>query len=330
MSKRYAVCPQCGAMGVVGEQCDYCGTPIVIKENTATYEARIVSKRTIDPVAFAQKVSIFKNVGEYICNCAVVSMGELNGVINRNGDFIFPLEYGRIKLYDEGYAYLQKGSFHSLFDLTSWKRLFFIDAKNAPYELTRKIYKDYYCLTLYFETYYEGEFIKTARSYLLDQNDSLFFSARVINKVNTGFIDGGVKWTRSYYDIRLNKTFYCPSLDLDGFAHAGFTSKDGKLAMAYFTYFSGTEVSQFFALDIDGKTAEDIQKEIDRVIEEIKAAYHREKAIAKAIADREKAIADRKNAIGEVVNNVYGCFFLGIGVLVLLAFLYFTVTIFTM
>lgn len=290
MKEKFTVCPSCGAVGLVGETCEYCGTQIVAKEETATYEERIVSKRTINPMAFAQKVSVFKNVGEYICNCAVVSMGHLSGVINLNGDFIFPLEYGRIKLYNTGYVYLQKESDRFLFDLTSWKRVDFHlplyseesgDHKNIPDRLDKVDYGEYYSLTLYWEWY-----DRTAkRSYLLDNNNSLAFwtNGGVFERVETGFIvrhpnSRHPNCSGSYYDIRLKKLFHRPDIKTKMSSEIGFTSKEGKLAMLAYFDFIGS--SHFFPLDIDGKSAEDIQKEINGVAEKFKDTYRREKARA--------------------------------------------------
>lgn len=120
---KFAVCPSCGAIGAAGMPCEYCGTTILASEDTITYGERIVSERTINPVAFAQKVSVFKKVGEYIFNCAVVDMGGLYGMINLNGDLLFPLEYGYIKMYPCGIAYLRKGTDGFVFDMSIWKRL---------------------------------------------------------------------------------------------------------------------------------------------------------------------------------------------------------------
>lgn len=319
MKEKFTVCPSCGAVGLVGETCEYCGTQIVAKEETATYEERIVSKRTINPMTFAQKVSVFKNVGEYICNCAVVSMGHLSGVINLNGDFIFPLEYGRIKLYDTGYAYLQKGSDRFLFDLTSWKRVDFHlplyseesgDHKNIPDRLDKVDYGEYYSLTLYWEWY--DRTVK--RSYLLDKNNSLAYYTEggVFERVETGFITRhrNRHSCSSYYDIRLKKLFHSPDIKTELSSEVGFTSKEGKLAMLAYFDFIGS--SHFFPLDIDGKSAEDIQKEINGVAEKFKDIYRREKARAEEPARAARA-AHRQKTTLIVVCIVL--FFLGVGLL---------------
>lgn len=157
MSNRYAVCHQCGAMGVVGGQCDYCGATIVAKEGDATYEARIVSKRTVSPAEFAKKVSIFKHVGKFFDGCAVVSIGNLYGLINLNGDLILPLEYHCIKLYgleslDATIAFLYHHDSYDggeFFDLMKWKRIGGIFWSDPPYRIWDTLIhfnkKVYYC-----------------------------------------------------------------------------------------------------------------------------------------------------------------------------------------
>lgn len=112
-----AVCPTCGALGEVGKQCDYCGTPIVANEDTTTYDERIVSTRTTPPMEFAKKISIYQYVSEFFDNVAVVSMGALHGVINLNGDIILPLEYSEILLYPSHLCWAKKNEKRFLLDL---------------------------------------------------------------------------------------------------------------------------------------------------------------------------------------------------------------------
>lgn len=288
---RFAVCPSCGAVSVAGEPCEYCGTPIVVKEDTLTYEERIIPKRTISPVAFAQKVSVFKNVGEYICNCAVVDMGGVSGMINLNGDFIFPLEYGVIKIYPCWIAYFQTGSDRFLFDLLYWRRLNYkiplvSNSKwdNVPVMVHRDFFFEdgnddeysYHLLFVNQEYVSEGELHERRCFAVYDKDDR-----EIINKYNyNSTVEGGIIFAvnEKYFDIQTRKVFECPHyLTKSVYPNASFSSEGGKLAIS-FTY--GYHDDETIGLDIEGKSAEGIQKEIDRVIEENMAIFRRKNAVA--------------------------------------------------
>lgn len=267
MSNKFAVCPTCGAVSVAGEPCEYCGTPIVVKEDTATYEERIVPKRTIHPVAFAQKVSVFKEVGEYICNCAVVSMGGLKGLINLNGDFIFPLEYGEIKIYPCGIVYFQKGSDRYLFELVFWERIDF-DLKvvsetsewvNVPEKVERKLFEDKtnddYCYFFVVAEYNNKESVVTA---LYDKDYRLIATGTKLEKVRGGLILKDNLYfdfsTRRPYKIK--RTFdFNSSTSL----FLSFVGRDGVLHIKV-KRIPGDDT--YYALNIEGMTAEEIQDEI--------------------------------------------------------------------
>lgn len=262
MSKRFAVCPTCGAVSMVGGPCEYCGTPIVEKEGTETYGERIVSERTISPMAFAQKISVFKEVGEYICNCAVVNMGKLSGIINLNGDLIFPLEYGQIKIYpSNGIAYLQKGSDSFLFDLVHWKRMFSLPW--PPEKVERRLcfedkdHDDYY--------YYYMAVVRSSSVYALYDKDD--------NEIATGEyfknVKGGIIITRrKYFDFRTRKVYELPPSN----SSCRFTVEDGVLYISYNSLFFKVSEGDLSSkkdcipLNLEGKTAEEIQKEIAETI----------------------------------------------------------------
>lgn len=282
MSNKFAVCPTCGAVSVAGEPCEYCGTPIVVKEDTATYEERIVPKRTIHPAAFAQKVSVFKNVGEYICNCSVVSMGGLKGLINLNGDFIFPLEYGEIEIYPSFIVYFQKGANRFLFDLLYWRRLNFkiplvsrSEWDNVPVSVHRNFFFEdgnddeysYQLLAIVQECRTDMGLYKKSSFGVYDKDDR-----EVIHDSDYNFmVEGGVVFSDSqkYFDINTRKVFQCPRrLTQNVFPNARFREKDGKLAI--FSQYGG-DYTAIIGLDIEGKSAEGIQKEIDRVIEDTRS-----------------------------------------------------------
>lgn len=93
MSKQFTTCPQCGAMGEIGANCEFCGALIEAKDNSTVCNELIPQRRTISSVEFAKKVSIFHNVGNFTEGIAVARIGQLNGVINLNGDLVLPLEY---------------------------------------------------------------------------------------------------------------------------------------------------------------------------------------------------------------------------------------------
>ena len=280
MSNKFAVCPTCGAVSVAGEPCEYCGTPIVVKEDTATYEERIVPKRTISPMAYAQKVSVFKNVGEYICNCSVVSMGGLKGLINLNGDFIFPLEYGEIKIYPCWIAYFQTGSDHFLFDLLHWRRLNYkipFDSKKSKWDnVPVMVHKDFF-----FEDGNEDEY--SYQLLVVEQDGGVYEYFAVYDKDDrevihgSGYdrydstVEGGIVFSgrHKYFDIHTQKVFQCPGyLTKNRYPRASFSTKGDKLAI-FANYGDKLTNWETIGLDIKGKSAEGIQKEIDRVIEEI-------------------------------------------------------------
>ncbi|MCQ2185461.1 MAG: hypothetical protein MJY92_01885 [Bacteroidales bacterium] len=107
MSKQFTTCPQCGAMGEIGANCEFCGAHIEAKDNSTVCNELIPQHRTISSAEFAKKVSIFHNVGNFIEGLAVARIGQLNGVINLNGDLVLPLEYNEIKIdTDWGKRYL--------------------------------------------------------------------------------------------------------------------------------------------------------------------------------------------------------------------------------
>ena len=255
---RFAVCPTCGAVSVVGGPCEYCGTQLVANEDTVTYEERIIPKRTISPMAFAQKVSVFKRVHEYVGNCAVVDMGDLCGMINLNGDFIFPLEFGRIEIYPTGIAYMQKGSDRYLFDLVLWKRincrLPFVSSEsdwhNIPVMAERRFHDDYnyYSIWTKYEKAIWEEYKKTGEivygySAVFDENDRLVAEGSCVKEVETGLILSGSK----YFDFHTQRTYSIPA------SHAKFEVQGKSLAL-------GSSI-----LNIKGKTPEEIQKAINSV-----------------------------------------------------------------
>lgn len=91
MQQQFTPCPACGAVGEVGTSCQFCGTTILLKENIFATAERIPSRRTVTPQQYAEKISIYHNI-EPIGDCIYkVSIGKQYGVVNINGDLIYPL-----------------------------------------------------------------------------------------------------------------------------------------------------------------------------------------------------------------------------------------------
>ena len=91
MSKQFTPCPACGAVGEVNSTCQFCGTSILLKEGATPSNARIIKQRTITPQQYAEKVSIYHNIVGLDSEISKVSIGEQEGIINLNGDLIYPL-----------------------------------------------------------------------------------------------------------------------------------------------------------------------------------------------------------------------------------------------
>lgn len=91
MSKQFTPCPACGAIGEIGQKCSFCGTTIVSKEDSVISDARIVRQRTISAQRYAEKISIYHDVRYLGYGLTKVSIGEMYGLVNLNGDIIYPL-----------------------------------------------------------------------------------------------------------------------------------------------------------------------------------------------------------------------------------------------
>ena len=91
MATQFTPCSACGALGEVGEMCQFCGTPIELKEGAILSNTRLVHHRTITPQQYADKISIYHNVKKVGLDVLSVSIGKQYGLINLNGDLIYPL-----------------------------------------------------------------------------------------------------------------------------------------------------------------------------------------------------------------------------------------------
>ena len=101
MSKQFTPCPACGAVGEVGSNCQFCGTTIVAKEGSVISDARIVKQKTISSQLYAEKISIFHNVESLGNRVMMVSIGKMYGLVNLNGDIVYPLGKDKIDLVSE-------------------------------------------------------------------------------------------------------------------------------------------------------------------------------------------------------------------------------------
>lgn len=98
MATQFTPCPACGAVGEVGSNCQFCGTAIILKEGATLSEARIVKQRTVTPQQYAEKISIYHNVVGLSSEISKVSIGGQEGLINLNGELIYPLGNESIKI----------------------------------------------------------------------------------------------------------------------------------------------------------------------------------------------------------------------------------------
>ena len=96
MATQFTPCPACGAVGEVGSNCQFCGTAIILKEGAILSDARIVKRRTVTPQQYAEKISIYHNIVGLNAEISKVCIGEQEGLINLNGDLIYPLGNERI------------------------------------------------------------------------------------------------------------------------------------------------------------------------------------------------------------------------------------------
>lgn len=91
MTKQFISCPACGALGEVGSACQFCGTMVMLKEGATISTERIPQKRTVTPQQYAEKISIYQEVVSVGFGLLRVSIGKQYGLINLNGDLIYPL-----------------------------------------------------------------------------------------------------------------------------------------------------------------------------------------------------------------------------------------------
>lgn len=90
MASQFTSCPACGAVGEIGNNCQFCGTTIQAKEGNVITNSRVVNIRTVTPQEYANKIAIYHEI-KTKGNLAVVRIGDQYGVINLNGDLVYPL-----------------------------------------------------------------------------------------------------------------------------------------------------------------------------------------------------------------------------------------------
>lgn len=91
MAVQFTSCPACGAVGEIGSACQFCGTTIGHKEGITISSSRVVKCRTVTSQEFANKISIYRNT-EQRGNLIKVNIGDQEGLVNLNGDFVYPLK----------------------------------------------------------------------------------------------------------------------------------------------------------------------------------------------------------------------------------------------
>lgn len=112
-------CPLCGALGQAGKSCAFCDATIPEPNNqtkSKVYAVSRIPKQTISPEEFANKISKFQSVESWYDDMAKVSIGELSGVINRNGDFIVPLRYRSLAIDAEGLLIFGERGYNDIYD----------------------------------------------------------------------------------------------------------------------------------------------------------------------------------------------------------------------
>ena len=125
MAKQYVPCPACGALGEIGSNCQFCNTTIAQKEGVIASDTRLVEKRTITPREYAEKISIYHEVYSLSETYSEVEIGDQKGIINLNGDLIFPLErrYGSFSGISSSIVALEGDKTIQYYNLNSFEKI---------------------------------------------------------------------------------------------------------------------------------------------------------------------------------------------------------------
>lgn len=121
MSKHFTPCPACGAVGEANSSCQFCGSTILLKEGAISSTERIPKRRTVTPREYAEKISIYNKVEPMEENILKVSIGKQYGLINLNGDLIFPLGNDDFRVHGNTVKLGHEG--HEVFYVTGYFNL---------------------------------------------------------------------------------------------------------------------------------------------------------------------------------------------------------------
>lgn len=91
MEKQFTLCPTCGIVGGIGSKCQFCGAIVTLKEGAVVSTERFPQKRTVTPRQYAENISIFHKVEPANDRLLKVAIGEQYGLVNLNGDLVYPL-----------------------------------------------------------------------------------------------------------------------------------------------------------------------------------------------------------------------------------------------
>ena len=91
MEKQFTPCPNCGIVGEIGSKCQFCEAKVTLKEGAVTSAERIPQKRVIPPRQYAENISVYHNVESINDRLLKVSIGNQHGLVNLNGDLVYPL-----------------------------------------------------------------------------------------------------------------------------------------------------------------------------------------------------------------------------------------------
>ena len=98
MEKQFTLCPTCGIVGRIGSKCQFCGAIVTLKEGAVASTERFPQKRTVTPRQYAENISIFHKVEPVNDRLLKVAIGEQYGLVNLNGDLVYPLGSDEIKI----------------------------------------------------------------------------------------------------------------------------------------------------------------------------------------------------------------------------------------
>ncbi len=137
MSKQFTPCPACGAVGEVNSTCQFCGTTILLKEGATPSNARIIKQRTVTPQQYAERISIYEDVRAYEESHYLrrVRIGNEQGVINLNGELVYPLQHVSIHIVSDTKLYLSGGE--GARNILVKNKDFEEDIDSSPFEYVR-------------------------------------------------------------------------------------------------------------------------------------------------------------------------------------------------